>query len=60
MASKALVEKFRVVVEEEFGKSITLEEAGQILGQMVGYFDLLAQIEHRPVPVAEDQMYGQR
>ncbi len=47
MASKALTEKFREIVREEFGKNISLEEAEQILGQMTGYFDLLAQVHHK-------------
>lgn len=47
MVSKEITKKFKQVVLEEYGKEISDNEASQILTELVGYFDLLAQIYHR-------------
>jgi hypothetical protein len=47
MISKETIQEFQQVIEEDYGKVITSEEAESVLKGAVRYFDLLAKIEHR-------------
>ena len=47
MVSEQTIEEFRKVVKAEYGVSLTLKEAREILLTTVAYFDLLAKIYHR-------------
>ncbi len=47
MVSPELVEKFRQVVAEDYGRNLSVDEAAQILGDLTAYFDLLAQLNHQ-------------
>jgi hypothetical protein len=61
MSSVLLAEKLKIVIKEDLGVDITLEEALQILADLVGYFDLLAKIHHKSVAeTAKDQKNEQR
>ncbi len=44
MTSKETIVEFKNALFEEYGKDVSLEEAGEILNGMVGYYDLLAKI----------------
>jgi len=47
MISKETIKELQQVIEEDYGKVITSEEAESVLKGAVRYFDLLAKIEHR-------------
>lgn len=47
MISKETIKEFHIALEEDYGRTITLEEAESILRGTVKYIDLLAQIEDR-------------
>jgi len=46
MVSDELLEEFRVIILEDYGREITKEEASEIANGMVQYFDLLAKMKH--------------
>ena len=45
--SAETVKEFQDAVREEYNQSITEEEARTMLADLVGYFDVLAQIRHQ-------------
>ena len=45
--SNATITKFKEVINEEFGVLLDENNAREILANWVGYFDLLAKIDHR-------------
>lgn len=47
MISHATIKKFQEVTHEEFGVLLGEKDAREILANWVGYFDLLAKIDHR-------------
>lgn len=47
MISNETVKEFQSVVELELGTVLDEKEATEILANLVGYFDLLAKIDHR-------------
>lgn len=47
MLQKETIKDFQETISKECGRSVSFEEAGEILGGWVKYFDLLAQIYHR-------------
>ena len=47
MISHATIEKFQEVIHDEFGVTLDEKDAREILANWVGYFDLLAKIDHR-------------
>ena len=49
MVSQELTKELQGVLKTEYGKDVSLEEAGEILTDLVCYFDLLTKIQHRRV-----------
>jgi hypothetical protein len=47
MISQETIKKFQVTIESEFGVILNDKEATEVLNNWVGYFDLLAKIDHR-------------
>ncbi len=47
MISNETVKEFQSAVEAEYGVALAENEAQEILLNWVGYFDLLAKIDHR-------------
>lgn len=47
MVSQQLIKELKTILKEEYGKDLRAEEVTQIANNMVGYFDLLAQISHK-------------
>ena len=47
MISHATIKKFQEVIHEEFGVVLDEKDAREILANWVGYFDMLAKIDHR-------------
>lgn len=47
MISDVTIKKFQEVIQEEFGVVLDEKDAREILANWVGYFDLLAKIDHR-------------
>jgi hypothetical protein len=47
MVSNETVKEFQVAIETEYGVALDDKEAQEILLNWVGYFDLLAKIDHR-------------
>jgi hypothetical protein len=45
--SNATITKFQEVINEEFGVLLDEKNAREILANWVGYFDMLAKIDHR-------------
>lgn len=39
--------ELQAILREDYGREITLDEAGVLASGLVGYFDLLAKIHHR-------------
>ncbi len=46
MLSKVTITEFQTALKEEYGKDVTPEEAESILNGLVGYFDVLARLNH--------------
>lgn len=46
MINQVTITEFQEAIKEEYGKDISLEEAESILNGLVGYFDVLAKINH--------------
>jgi len=46
MIREETIVEFQNALKEEYGKDVSLKEAGEILLGMVGYFDTLAKIAH--------------
>ena len=46
MIRQELIQAFIKIVEEDYGKVITFEEAVEIMSTVVQYFDLLAKLHH--------------
>lgn len=47
MVKKETIAEFRDAIQEELGVALNIDEAQEILMNWVGYFDLLAKIDHR-------------
>lgn len=47
MISDATIKKFQEVIESEYHVALDEKEAREVLTNWVGYFDLLAKINHR-------------
>ena len=47
MIKEETIKKFQKVVNESYERKITFEEAENILGGLVGYYDLLAKMYHQ-------------
>lgn len=47
MISKSTIKEFQKVVKTETGVDLNKQEAQKVLTDLVGYFDLLSQIDHR-------------
>lgn len=47
MISEALITEFKEVVESDLGITLTQQQASEALHNLTGYFDLLAQLQHR-------------
>lgn len=47
MVSNETVKEFQTAIEAEYGIALAETEAQEILLNWVGYFDLLAKIDHR-------------
>jgi hypothetical protein len=47
MVSSETVKEFQVAIEAEYGVVLDDNEAKEILLNWVGYFDLLAKVDHR-------------
>jgi hypothetical protein len=45
--SNKTIQEFRDVVKEEYGKNISLEDASEVVHNLVDYFDLLHKIDLR-------------
>jgi hypothetical protein len=56
MVSEATIKEFQKVAKEELGVFLDDKEALKIITELVGYFDLLAKINHRK-PI---QAYGKK
>jgi len=42
--SKELINELRVILEEDFGQKLSIEEVTEIARAFVGYFDLLIKV----------------
>ena len=47
MVSQQLIEELKIIIKEDYGKDLEIKEIAQIANNLVGYFNLLAQIRHR-------------
>jgi hypothetical protein len=45
--SKETVMELKKIIKEDYGKELSYEEVWEIAHGLVGYFDLLAKINHR-------------
>ena len=45
--SQQTLEELRGIISEEYGKNLTVDEVARLANDLVGYFDLLAKIQHR-------------
>jgi len=45
--SKERIWEFQKIIREDYDKEVSYEEAAEIAGGLVGYFDLLAKIDAR-------------
>jgi len=46
MVTEETTKEFQDALREEYGKSVSIQEASIILNDLVGYFDILAKINH--------------
>lgn len=47
MISNGTIVEFQNALKEEYGRNVSIQEASLILNDLVGYFDMLAQIDAR-------------
>jgi hypothetical protein len=47
MVSQQLLNELREIIKEEYGQDLEMEKVSQIGNGLVGYFDLLAKINHK-------------
>lgn len=47
MISQRLIEKLKLIVEEDYGKDLSMQEATELAEGLLGYFNLLAKVLHR-------------
>ena len=47
MLSEQLVKELQTIIREEYGQDLELAHVSKIGDDLVGYFDLLAEIHHR-------------
>lgn len=58
MVSQQLIKELQTILKEEYGKDLQTEEITQIANNLVGYFDLLAKINHRENAQNTSQGFG--
>ncbi len=58
MSSELLAKELQQVIKEDYGKDISVSEAGEILSNLVGYFDLLARIDHQTKVTSSHMDHG--
>ena len=46
MINQVTITEFQEAIKKEYGKDLSLEEAESILNGLVGYFDVLARVNH--------------
>lgn len=46
MLSQEIIKEFQQAILEDYGEKVGLLEAGEILNDLVGYFDKLAEINY--------------
>ena len=46
MVSQELVKELQIIIKEDYGKELELDQVSLIANDLVGYFDLLAKIYH--------------
>jgi len=54
MVSEDLIKEFRQAINEDYGKEVGLIEAGQILTDLVDFYDKLAEVHHRDIVKESD------
>ena len=47
MLSLATINEFKEALRQEYGKDVSLEQAGLILADLVAYFDILAKVDYK-------------
>jgi hypothetical protein len=47
MLSEAIILELKEIIEQEYGRELSLAEASEVANTLVGYFDLLTKIHHR-------------
>ena len=47
MVNQKLIKELKTIIKEEYGRELTFSEASEIANGLVGYFDLLAKVNHR-------------
>lgn len=47
MISEETVQEFRDAIKKEYCHNLSVEEAREMITNLVGYFDVLAQINHQ-------------
>lgn len=45
--SKETILKLQQIIKKDYDREVSFEEAAEIVRNLVGYFDLLAKINHR-------------
>ena len=46
MISQQLLEELKIIIKDDYGKDLEMKEVTEIAESLVGYFDLLAKINH--------------
>lgn len=46
MVSNELLQKLKEIIKEEYGQDLEMEKVSQIGNGIIGYFDLLAKMDH--------------
>jgi len=46
MVSQQLLNELKEIIKEEYGKDLEMDKISQIGNGLVGYFDLLAKMQH--------------
>ena len=47
MVSQRLIRELQKIIKEDYGLDLSMRDVSQIASSLVGYFDLLAKIDHR-------------
>jgi hypothetical protein len=46
MVSNELLQELKEIIKEEYGRNLSMEEVSEIGNGLVGYFDMLAKMNH--------------